>query len=289
MQTSPISPAHPRRLWLGPGMLLATFLLGAGVVVAQSGAGSPPAPAATPTAGPAAPAHPAAFYALHNATSCDLTAAALPVVAVLPTAPAVPTRIHLHTLMCEPTEAPEAARPVPTAPLPDAVATANFTPLPWPTLPPGPTPIADLGTLVARSDTVARIRLAGENGASGMWMLYVDVLQWISKPDRGPLTRTTIWVSTNRDYSAFYDYRTLPTRPPGWDDPNAEYIVFLRAQSVTPWDQQPDYDPTDQFASFFRVRDGRIAAAGIARYQGWTVAAFEHAVRAVLPARLRGR
>ncbi len=277
------------RPWLMAGTGLLALLIAVGVVAAQAGDTSQPvavvpAPAA---AGVDGAAHPAAFYALHNATSCEVPDA-VPIVAGA-TSPAVPTAIHLHNMMCEPTEGPDAALPVPTAPLPDAVATANFTPLPWPTMPPGPTPIADLGTLAAQSDAVARVRIKGENGASGEWILYVDVLQWISKPDRGPLTYTTIWVSTDRDYSAFYDYRTLPTRPPDWQDDGNEDIVFLQAQGFSPWDKQPDYHPTDLYASFFRVRDGRIAEAGIARYQGWTLAAFEQAVRSALPARLRGR
>ncbi len=101
------------------GFAGAALLLGAGMVVAQ---GAVVAPALAVVSGGGV-AHPAAFYVLHNDTSCEVPDAALPVVAV-------PTRVHLHTLMCEPTEGPEAALPEPTASGSGAGTTANFTPLP---------------------------------------------------------------------------------------------------------------------------------------------------------------
>ena len=279
--------AHPLaagrgRVWWGIGAAALLLALGAGWGVARGRDGSSAVVApATAVVGASGAAHPATFYALHNDTSCEVPEAALPVAAV--TSPmAVPTRVHLHTQMCEPTEGLEAALPVPTPPLPDAVATANFTPLPWPTLPPAPTPIADLGTLAAQSAAVARVKISGTNGAMHSFMLYTDVLEWIRNPDPEALAQTLIWVPLPQDGT--YDRSALPTYPPDWREDNAEYIVFLRPDGVTPWDGTPAYAPTDLHAGFFRVRAGRIAEAGIARYQGWTVAAFEQAVRAALPA-----
>ena len=278
-------PLGRRWLLIGMGVIAAVLLITAGVVAAQAGSAPPQVVAPSSLPAVVVPTHPAAFYALHNDTSCDVPEAAL-AVAVIPSPVVQPTMIHVHNLMCEPTEGPEAVLPLPTAPLPDAVATTNFTPLPWPTMPPAPTPIADLRTLAAHANAVARVRLKDGNGVSGMWILYVDVLQWVSKPDRGALTHTTIWVPTDR-YHSIYDNRTLPTRSPDWQDAGTEYVVFLQAQGVAPWDQQPSYNPVDDYASFFRVQDGRIADAGIARYAGYTLAAFEQAVRAALPAGLR--
>jgi len=278
--------AHPLaagrgRVWWGIGAAALLLALGAGWGVARGRDGSSAVVApATAVVGASGAAHPATFYALHNDTSCEVPEAALPVAAVI-SPMAVPTRVHLHTLMCEPTEGPEAALPVPTAPLPDAVATANFTPLPWPTMPPAPTPIADLGTLAAQSDAVARVRLTGENGAMHSFMLYVNVLEWIRKPDPNPLMKTLIWVPIPFDG---YDKRAIPTYPPNWPSAD-EYIVFLRTEPAGEWySNEPTYSVTDAHAALFGVRAGRIAEAGIARYQGWTLAAFEQAVRAALPA-----
>lgn len=109
------------RPWLMVGMGLCglALVVAVGVAAAQAGGSSlsgAVAPAAPLLVGGGS-GHPAAFYGLHNDTSCEVPDVAL-AVATVPSPVAEPTRVHLHTLMCEPTEGPDAALPVPNAPLP---------------------------------------------------------------------------------------------------------------------------------------------------------------------------
>jgi hypothetical protein len=76
-----------------------------------------------------------------------------------------------------------------------------------------------------------------------------------------------------------YDRSAIPT-PPRDGYEGEEYIVFLRKGGLIQSDGAYNYSVIDMDAALFRVRSGKIDWAGIPRYNGWTLAAFEKAIRA---------
>lgn len=168
-------------------------------------------------------------------------------------------------------------------PLTQATASATAAPLStspasiWP--PPTPTPITDLATLVSESDVVVHGKVVGTNGAMHSSLSSIAVLDWFKKPAQVLTNTAVVWMP--------HPWGGEFTTPPlFWNRRGEEVILFLGLRGTNPWDDSPAYELTGApqgATSIYHIKAGRISYAGILQYQGWAVADFEKAIRAVLP------